>query len=139
MLICKEKLIEDLECWKKMLGDSPAETAAAIILKAVIDKVNIQPEEDVTDINVGDKWIPCSERLPEERDSIFAEVKGTEKWNNAMFEKISDEVNVTYVLSDGTRKTMTSHTVDGKWTCEKTVIKRKVIAWQPLPEPYKGE
>ena len=25
------------------------------------------------------KWIPCSEKMPEERDSIFARWKGTDK------------------------------------------------------------
>lgn len=26
------------------------------------------------------RWIPVTERLPEEYDSIFAKFKGTEKW-----------------------------------------------------------
>lgn len=84
-----------------------------------------------------DNWIPCSERLPEERESIFKRFKGTDKWSNAMFEGNSDEVNVTVEYEDGTRKSQTSHTLDGKWKCEKEGIQKKVIAWQPLPEPYK--
>lgn len=32
-------------------------------------------------------WILCNERLLEERDSIFAKFKGTDKWKNGMFEK----------------------------------------------------
>ena len=43
-------------------------------------------------------------------------------WNNAMFEKVSDEVNVTIELEDGTRKTTTSHTLDGKWKVENKPI-----------------
>ena len=86
------------------------------------------------------QWIPCSERLPEERESIFKKAKGTDKWDPEMFESISDDVNVTVEFEDGTRKTMTSYTTDGKWSCEKEYrIKMKVIAWCPLPEPYKGE
>lgn len=47
-------------------------------------------------------WIPCSSgRLPEERESIFAKYKGTDKWNDAMFEKISDVVNVTVTDEEG--------------------------------------
>lgn len=86
-------------------------------------------------------WIPVEERLPEEEDSMFAQFKGTDKWGNAMFEKKSDEVNITYELEDGTRKTGTSYTLDGKWKIEinNRVVKKKVIAWQPLPNPYKGE
>lgn len=84
-------------------------------------------------------WIPVEERLPEEHDSIFAKFKGTSKWNGAMWEKQSYEVNVTYELEDGTRKATTSYTLDGVWKLEKEskVVKKKVVAWQPLPEPYK--
>lgn len=83
-------------------------------------------------------WIPVEDGLPEEHKSMFAKLKGTHMWNNAMFEKVSDEVNVTIELEDGTRKTTTSHTLDGKWKVEKEcVVNKKVIAWQLLPEPYK--
>lgn len=85
-------------------------------------------------------WIPVEDGLPEEHKSMFAKLKGTHMWNNAMFEKVSDEVNVTIELEDGTRKTTTSHTLDGKWKVEKEcVVNKKVIAWRPLPKPYKPE
>ena len=104
------------------------------------DYLNSLPTPAVADTNVGGKWIPCGERLPEERESIFKKAKGTDKWDPEMFESISDDVNVTVEFEDGTRKTMTSYTTDGKWSCEKEYrIKMKVIAWCPLPEPYKGE
>ena len=82
-------------------------------------------------------WIACSERLPEEHDSMFAKLKGTDKWSDAMFEKISDDVNTTVEFDDGTRKTMTLHTNDGKWNTNNRIIKFNVIAWQPLPELFK--
>lgn len=84
-----------------------------------------------------DGWIPCNDRLPEEHDSMFAKLKGTDKWSDAMFEKISDDVNVTVEFEDGTRKTMTLHTNDGKWNTNNRIVKFNVIAWQPLPEQYK--
>ena len=97
--------------------------------------------DEAKDINVPikDDWIPVEERLPEEHDSIFAKFKGTSKWDGAMWEKQSDEVNVTYELEDGTRKATTSYTLDGVWKLEKEskVVKKKVVAWQPLPEPYR--
>lgn len=99
-------------------------------IEAIVSRIELQPK-------VGE-WIPCSERLPEERESMFKKFKGTSKWCEAMFEGISDDVNVTVEFEDGTRTTKTSHTLDGKWKCEKGYgIKMKVIAWQPLPEPYK--
>ncbi len=75
--------------------------------------------------------------MPEEYDSMFAKLKGTEKWDSAMFEKISDDVNVTVEFENGERKTKTLHTVDGKWNGGQRGVKFKVIAWQPLPEPYR--
>lgn len=83
-------------------------------------------------------WIYCGDgkNLPEEHDSMFAKFKETEKWNNSMFEKISDDVNVTVEFDDGARKTKTLHTIDGKWNGGNRGVKFKVIAWQPLPESY---
>ena len=85
-----------------------------------------------------DGWIPCSERLPEEHDSMFATLKETSKWNDAMFEKASDDVNVTVEFEDGTRKTKTMYTVDGEWKND-SFINMEIIAWRPLPEPYKED
>ena len=84
-------------------------------------------------------WIPCSERLPEEHESIFARYKGTDKWIDGMFEKISDDVMVTVEFENGERKTMTLHTFDGEWNTRDKIVKVKVIAWQPLPEPLEAE
>jgi len=107
-------------------GNLMVEKISAI--KIIKNIINSQPK-------IGE-WISCSERLPEEHESIFAKFKGTDKWNDAMFEKISDEVNVTVEFEDGTRKTKTLHTIDGRWNGGNRGIKFKVIAWQPLPEPY---
>lgn len=85
------------------------------------------------------RWILVEERLPEERDSVFAKWKGTAKWDPAMFEKISDEVLATISDEGGKRTTRTAHTLDGKWSCDllKANASYKVIAWMPLPEPYR--
>jgi hypothetical protein len=85
------------------------------------------------------EWIPVSERMPEEHDSIFARLYGTDKWNDAFWRTKSKEVLVTIEYEDGTRIVASSHTTDGKWSIEKetTLIKFKVVAWMPYPEPYK--
>lgn len=85
------------------------------------------------------KWIPCSERLPDEHKSILAKFKGTDRWTKSMWEKQSDEVVVTELFEDGTAKTATACTHDGEWYVEMKLIKREIIAWMPLPEPYKPE
>lgn len=84
------------------------------------------------------KWIPVSERLPEERDSIFAKLYGTEKWRNAMFRKTSNTVIITVEFKDGTRQTAPCHTIDGEWNQSMKGM-GKVLAWMPLPDPWKEE
>lgn len=82
----------------------------------------------------GITWVKCSDRMPEEHDTIFAKFKGTNKWKSAMFEKMSEDVRVVVVFEDGTRKVHHSYTVDGKWDVEKKQPKRTVTHWMPNPE-----
>ena len=85
------------------------------------------------------KWIPVSEGLPEERDTMFARFKGTDKWNPAMPEKMSDVVTVA-VLVDGTKRIKHTRMIDGKWEVENKPIKQVVTHWMPNPAlPKDGE
>lgn len=76
-------------------------------------------QDGVTDTNVGCKWIPCSERLPkiEEEPSEYAK-----------------DVGRTFLV-----------TYKDGFVCECVFWKNEnkfdedVVAWMPLPEPYKGE
>ena len=102
-------------------------------LKMLIDKI-----EDAPTIESEPQWIPVSERLPEEHDSIFKRYYGTDKWRNAMFQSSSEKVITTCEFADGTRFTETNMTCDGKWRTDK-YPPRTVIAWMPLPEPYREE
>ncbi len=82
------------------------------------------------------RWIPVSERLPEEREWI-----GTKRFGTT----ISDEVYVTLETSDGERFTKHLSFQNG----ELSVIDQETmelwfkgavpIAWMPLPKPYKAE
>lgn len=85
------------------------------------------------------EWIPVTEKSPEEHDSLFAKFKGTPQWSAGMFEKVSDTVMATVELEDGARKVVSTRTIDGKWGLENEIIKKKIIAWMPLPELYKGD
>jgi len=78
-------------------------------------------------------WIPCSERLPKEREWIGTKHFGT---------TISDEVYVTFEAPDGQRFADHISFQNGKLSHadEKTMQVwfkgAKPIAWTPLPEPY---
>ena len=104
----------------------------------IIEIVQEVAEEFATDTNVGSNgWIMCDVKMPEERDSIFTQFKGTDKRKNSMFERMSEFVNVTVEFDDGTRMVKTLHTVDGKWHMGSGFLKYKVIAWKPLPSPFR--
>lgn len=83
------------------------------------------------------EWIPVSEKLPEEHDSIFAKLYGTDKWDSRLHRTVSNRVLVTVKRDDGTRFVKESHTRDGEWADEKKYIDYKVVAWMEMPEPYK--
>lgn len=57
-----------------------------------------------------------------------------------MFEKVSDYVDVTVELLDGTRVVDTAKTKDGQWSPDRTYFSMgEVIAWKERPEPYRRE
>ena len=85
------------------------------------------------------RWIPVSERRPEEHESMFTRFYGSERWNRSMWLRQSDRVIVTSELADGTRITETATTRDGEWKPDHTILKREIVAWMPMPKPYKGE
>lgn len=82
------------------------------------------------------RWIPVSERLPEEHDSMFVKFRGTTQWRKGMFLSMSDNVLACVEYVDGTKRVMEMHTCDGAWNLHKMSL-GKVTHWMPLPEPPK--
>lgn len=81
-----------------------------------------------------DKWIPCSERLPSERD-----------WYLAVFKEPDTDFVLVPRVADYIGKTTKGTTNEGwyiiDWGDKPTDYYKelKCIAWQPLPEPYKPQ
>ena len=83
------------------------------IIDDILSIVSEVEAEYGKDINVrGNGWIPCSERLPEKSGRVLAS-----------YESINDEIVVSETNYDYRRKTF--------W------ISPCVVAWMPLPEPWK--
>ena len=94
-------------------------------LQVVLGQIDfIQSEND---------WIPCSEKLPEEREWIGTKEFGT---------TISDMVLITFDVR-GTRFVKPMSLQNGelsradKKTMDVFYEDWKMLAWMPLPEPYK--
>ena len=85
----------------------------------------IGEKEDYTDVAIQaleqTRWIPCSERLPKENGNYLA------------FYRTSDESDSLEFM------TVDHFNEGGGWLHEENGRKayKKVIAWLPLPEPYK--
>lgn len=86
------------------------------------------------------EWISVKDRLPNEHDSIFRELKGTSRWDPFMSESISDVVIVAIKFQDGSSMVKTARTKDGKWwyyPFNKYLPPQYAVVthWMPLPEP----
>ena len=115
-----------------------AEQHEMITARDVLDMIE-QLKDDLEQDEKENGWIPVSERLPEEHDSIFAKFKGTDNWKRGMFEKTSKYVIATVVFDDGTVLVEQAHTTDGIWRTDKKVLGGTVVAWMDYPEPYKED
>lgn len=106
-LISRQALIE-------FLDDIPFLQQHYNLYVLLLDWINQQPKVNVTDTKVGE-WIPCSERLPEKAG--FYVVTKRQK---------SGEIQVAL----GSYRPMFK-----EWSGNGNF--KDVVAWMPLPEPYK--
>lgn len=112
---------------------------AAIV--AVENGIKKDMTMELENIKKAKQWIPVSERMPEEHDIMISkDVKRLDLRNSWMYEKCSDEVEITIEIFEGKRIVSVSKTYDGKWIHPiVSYLCGKVIAWRELPEPYQGE
>ena len=116
-----EKILERLE---REIAGKPTPDEYNNGINRAYSIVNEVAEEFATDTNVGTNgWIPCNERLPEEPFGCLVTVIDCEPVTQTDFENI-----LPYFVG-----------YDGEsWNDEDgNVMPFEVIAWQPLPEPFK--
>ena len=83
------------------------------VIKKFVQEV---AEEFATDTNVGTNgWIPCSEMLPEEEADVLLSLRSLDVYTGFR----ANAEGCFYIDGDG------------------YVEYENVVAWQPLPEPYK--
>ena len=120
-MIDEKRLIEELENPKTF------ETQCEITIDDIVGIIKEQPQIICSDCTRrrwyqkgyqdglnADKWIPCSERLPSEDEYVLCQ------GNHSQFIACIDSL-------------------DGKWRDNHYITRSKVIAWQPLQQPYKKE
>lgn len=119
-MIDEKKLIEDIE--KEFDGVCTYDVSPSRAVQDFTDIVDRQPKVGV--------WIPVSERLPNnlEHDWVLAQVQEDNgyMWIPKVMEYRESKDDWFY---DGEY---------GGWLKEMHGDEYRVIAWQPLPEPYKA-
>lgn len=129
-----DKILEEIEDVRKIMKSTVAtkcfgkecenDDCTVCVCERVIEIIRSHMDE-VNDTNVPSNWIPCSERLPSEEEFIKAYCR-----NSYAAEFI--------VMIKGATLPTTLYFKNGSWTDMKGNY-YNVVAWQPLPEPYKGE
>ena len=135
----KERVCEFIHVRNKS-GSAPCKNQRASCLQlirvcdltAIINQVAEEYKRDLTKVNqeYNQGWIPCSERLPEEKEAIY------------VYEGSIEPIELI-VQIEGAEIPSVAFFVDGEFKhpfeSEGYGFAAEVIAWQPLPEPYKGE
>lgn len=131
-----KELFEDLHITDRLTSMEIAELLDGII--EIVEDAPTVEAKTVTDTNVGCKWIPCSERLPEKRDWYLAMFK--EKDTNFMgLPVIADYLmgsHTAYTTKEGWIIANCTDREDGSAEYYKGLI---CVAWMPLPVPYKED
>ena len=129
-LISRQAVVKFFNDWISCLDENCHHQSVADMIIIKNDFKNLpsaQPEQ---------RWIPCSERLPDEHEWL-----GTKKFGTT----ISNEVYVTFEAPDGQRFAKHISFQNGKLSpVDEQRMKvwfkgAKPIAWMPLPEPYREE
>ena len=129
-----EKILEEIKDVRKIMKSTVAtncfgkecenDDCTVCVCERVMEIIRSHMDE-VNDTNVPSNWIPCSERLPNEEGFIKAYCR-----NIYAAEFI--------VMIKGATLPTTLYFKNGSWT-DMEGNYYNVVAWQPLPEPYKGE
>ena len=82
---------EDRETSLRCYEDKPTRDIVNFCYDCIEKAINDLPQDYPGNTYEVERWIPVTEKMPEEHNSIFAKWKGTEHWSDAMFEKRSNE------------------------------------------------
>ena len=131
-----EKILERFDSKIAALGGASSENAIQDTAVKEIMWCKDIVKQVVEEYNNG--WVPVSDRLPEDCDNRFymCIVENHEE-DLPMFCQYDEEYGFGFWQDIYDEHTLGF--VDSEFKTNEELGYEKVIAWQPLPEPYKGE
>ena len=126
-MITKEQAIEILDLKTSLIAVEKLKYYAGFNQDKVVELIQEAMNMGVEalkgkDTNVPSKWIPCSERLPEKDQSVLVQPR----WADEKFELV-----IAW-------RSVNRWSGKDEWEHENDYFDDdEVIAWMPLPEPYK--
>ena len=132
-----EKILEEIEQAKR----EPWYRLSNYDVKHKLDGA-INRIADIISKHMNDGWIPVEERLPDEyEEGTDIYDKNTLAVMDTEYHMVSNLVNVTVYDTESEKYFVGDDcTFDGEW-CNFGLVtgNYEVIAWRPLPEPYRPE
>lgn len=128
----REKLIELIGSVQYGNGSLIGNNFQKGFIEKIADHLIANGVTFATDNNVGDKWIPVTERLPALRTDDYKEPDGS----RVQFE-VSDDQWVITASGDQTKARYETGAVFQGWVGDYGNTIRNVTHWMPLPEPPK--
>lgn len=123
-LISREKALEELEDWERCY------TWDEHCRESKEDYI-VSPSGVIASLPSAEQWIPCSKEMPKEDHKVGLHYPNSELVLMSVFKTIDNISIVDF-----------GHTINGIWwsdTCNCHVANGwEVLAWMPLPQPYKG-
>lgn len=119
-----EKIIDELK-QESIIVDNDAGHRAVEIIEHIAEEYKSTEYINCSTDKSTDGWIPCSEQLPEEGVDVLV---WFEYFRFGNYNRLFQTAGISY-------------TYDGKWSGfvngSSGWRDLKIIAWQPLPQPYK--
>lgn len=120
-----EKILEEMRESSIMVATSKEHYIHPQDRRFVEEVVLLDDVEKIIRKHMNDGWIPVEERMPEEKKSVLVQ-----------WEKYDRHLNVTLTYLDvmwlEDEEDVVFETING-------IPNGRVIAWRPLPEPYRTE
>lgn len=123
-MIDEKALIAELEAWKQQVAQNTDIYADVLEMGIDVFICKVKKQAKISE------WIPVEERLPE----LFVDETFDVANSNPVLITITDCFGGTGTRTGEVAKNLKNGRVN--WLGLNSVLKEKVLAWQPIPSPY---